>query len=117
VASVAREVQETEYHFDLGLAKGNWISLPLPHLKVSFIWLFQNERVKAGYWISYTLHQKVYKPLDLFHIFVVTGRNHNGLHVYSTSQKFGHTYSFQGFSSFLLFSTMYNNSEDMKTMK
>ena len=42
----------------------------------------------------------------------------NALYIqYSTSQKFGHTYSSKGFSLFLLFSTLYNNSEDFKTMK
>jgi hypothetical protein len=40
-----------------------------------------------------------------------------GMYRYSTSQKFGHTYSFQGFSLFLLFSTLQNNSGDVKTMK
>ena len=39
------------------------------------------------------------------------------LNICGTSQKFGHTYSFQGLSLFWLFSTMYNNSEDIKTMK
>ena len=36
---------------------------------------------------------------------------------YSTSQKFGHTYSFKGFSLFELFCTLQNSSEDIKTMK
>jgi hypothetical protein len=31
--------------------------------------------------------------------------------------KFGHTYSFKGFSLFLLFSTLYNNNEDIIIMK
>ena len=39
------------------------------------------------------------------------------IYVYSASQKCGHTYSFQGFCLFLLFSTLYNNSEDIKPMK
>jgi hypothetical protein len=34
----------------------------------------------------------------------------------STSQKFGHTYSFQDFSLFVLFFKLYNNIEDIKTM-
>ena len=37
--------------------------------------------------------------------------------IYSTSQKFGHTYSFHGFSLFLQFSTLQNNSEVIQTMK
>uniref|UniRef100_A0A8C8FWI8 Uncharacterized protein n=1 Tax=Oncorhynchus tshawytscha TaxID=74940 RepID=A0A8C8FWI8_ONCTS len=32
---------------------------------------------------------------------------------HSISQKFGHTYSFKGFSLFLLFSILYNNGEDL----
>ena len=36
---------------------------------------------------------------------------------YSTSQKFGHTFSFNGFSLFLFLSTMQINIEDIKTMK
>ncbi len=35
--------------------------------------------------------------------------------IYTTSQKFGHTYSFKGFS--LFFTIFYNNSEDINTMK
>ena len=38
-------------------------------------------------------------------------------YTYSTSQTFGHTYSFKGYSLFVLCSTLYNNSEDIKTMK
>jgi hypothetical protein len=35
----------------------------------------------------------------------------NDMQIYSTSQKFGHTYLFKGFSH------CRNNSEDIKTMK
>ena len=37
--------------------------------------------------------------------------------IYSTSQKFGHTFSFNGFSLLLFLSTMQINNEDIKTMK
>ena len=37
--------------------------------------------------------------------------------IYSTSQKFGHTNSFQGFSLFFTIFYIVNNSEHIKTMK
>jgi hypothetical protein len=48
--------------------------------------------------------------LDLF-------RRAGAKKIYIASQMFGHTYSFNGFSLFLLLSTLNNNSEDIKTMK
>ena len=37
--------------------------------------------------------------------------------VYSTRQKSGHTFSFNGFSLFLLCSILYINTEDIRTME
>ena len=76
------------------------VFLSYPSLYVTFkMQLFQSQSwpIKAskmsGRWQS-TMSGR-------FHFIVYTT-----VRIYSTSQKFGHTYSFQGFSIFLLFSTL-----------
>jgi hypothetical protein len=73
------------------------------------------EHSQHSYLLS-SYYSLLYNSL-LKHVFTVVARTTKYQSMYSTSQKFRHTYSFQGFSLFLQFSTWENNSGDITSMK